>query len=223
MDSSGLPSDQNHSDSPPLPPPLPSLTTPPLTSETSTGPPLRNKAAGHPTDNQPPVLTRKRFDDVPRPEHTSFNDGREEEFDDFPLFRRQRSESEMDMTPMVDVVFLLLIFFMITAAFGLQKSIKMPDPENDKSSRQAKQLEEKEENNILVHITEENRVFVEGEEASTRQELYAKLREQMHRGTGQQAVHLLVLAESKATHEMVVRVLDAASGVGMDSVRLKTE
>jgi len=141
------------------------------------------------------------------------------------LFKGKREEAEMDMTPMVDVVFLLLIFFMITAAFGMQKSIEIPDPESDQSSQQATapQHKETQEDNIVIHITRENRVFVEGEEAVTQQELYAKLRHQRDQNSTRTTRHLLVLAESEATHETVVRVLDAAAGVGMDSVRLKTE
>lgn len=46
--------------------------------------------------------------------------------------RQKRQPGELDMTPMVDVTFLLLIFFMVTASFSLQKSIQMP--------RQASQL-----------------------------------------------------------------------------------
>lgn len=139
------------------------------------------------------------------------------------LTRRRREAAEMDMTPMVDVVFLLLIFFMITAAFGLQKSIEIPSPESDQSSAQAQTPDVREDENIVVHISKEDRVYVEGEEAATQQELYAKLREQRNREFGARGRHLLIQAESEATHEQVVRVLDAATGVGMDSVRLKTE
>lgn len=46
--------------------------------------------------------------------------------------RQKRKAGELDMTPMVDVTFLLLIFFMVTASFSLQRSIQMP--------RQASQL-----------------------------------------------------------------------------------
>ncbi len=48
-------------------------------------------------------------------------------------------EGELDMTPMVDVTFLLLIFFMITAAFSLQKSIESPRQQSDKPSSNAQQ------------------------------------------------------------------------------------
>lgn len=131
----------------------------------------------------------------------------------------------MDMTPMVDVVFLLLIFFMITASFGMQKSIEMPSPESDQSSRETQTPEERDraDEDIVVLVTAEDRIFVEGDEATTSQELYARLREHRHGASGHNARHLLVLADPEAMHDLVVRVLDAGAGVGMDTIRLKTE
>ena len=61
------------------------------------------------------------------------------------MVRAKKPEDEMDMTPMVDVTFLLLIFFMVTAAFSLQKSIEMPRQQSDApSSSQEEEEEEKE-------------------------------------------------------------------------------
>ncbi|MEM9643432.1 MAG: biopolymer transporter ExbD [Planctomycetota bacterium] len=48
--------------------------------------------------------------------------------------KKPREEEELDMTPMVDVTFLLLIFFMVTASFSLQKSIEMPRQTSDQAS-----------------------------------------------------------------------------------------
>lgn len=42
-----------------------------------------------------------------------------------------RKSDSVDMTSMVDVTFLLLIFFMVTASFNLQKSIEMPRQQTD--------------------------------------------------------------------------------------------
>ncbi len=58
----------------------------------------------------------------------------EDDEEDHVLPRKKRPEEEMDMTPMVDVTFLLLIFFMVTAAFSLQKSIEMPRQQTDAPS-----------------------------------------------------------------------------------------
>jgi hypothetical protein len=45
--------------------------------------------------------------------------------------KKHLEDPELDMTPMVDVVFQLLIFFMLTAAFALQKSLTLPKPADD--------------------------------------------------------------------------------------------
>ena len=140
-----------------------------------------------------------------------------------PIPRRKRESAEMDMTPMVDVVFLLLIFFMITAAFGLQKSIELPVPDQDQSAKQAmtpKQPEDQ-DTEIVVNVTKENRIFVEGEEAPTPQELYARLRDRQHQG-GRTTNRLLVIAETQALHEFVIRAVDAGNVVGMESIRIQT-
>ena len=54
--------------------------------------------------------------------------------------RDGRAPAEMDMTPMVDVTFLLLIFFMVTAAFAMQKSFHVPTPKSDQPSQFAADL-----------------------------------------------------------------------------------
>ena len=71
-------------------------------------------------------------------------------------FAGKREEPEMDVTPMVDVVFQLLIFFMITANFTMQKSIQVPAEKSDEASSQAvPQIKEMEES-VTVQIDEFN-------------------------------------------------------------------
>jgi biopolymer transport protein ExbD len=76
----------------------------------------------------------------PAPSHE-----REEDEEDQGLPKADRPETEMDMTPMVDVTFLLLIFFMVTAAFSLQKSIQMPRQQTDAPSTASSVTEEQTE------------------------------------------------------------------------------
>ncbi|MCG8448481.1 MAG: biopolymer transporter ExbD, partial [Pirellulales bacterium] len=54
--------------------------------------------------------------------------------DDLKRLRAGSSEDDMDLTPMVDVTFLLLIFFMITAAFALQKALEVPPVEDEEAA-----------------------------------------------------------------------------------------
>ena len=75
--------------------------------------------------------------------------------DDEPVFKRsEREPEELDMTPMVDVTFLLLIFFMVTAAFSLQKSIPMPRQQTDAPSTTVVEPEEEELEMVEVQVDE---------------------------------------------------------------------
>ena len=95
---------------------------------------------------------------------------------------RTRDETEMDMTPMVDVTFLLLIFFMVTAAFSLQRSLQVPTPRPDEASTNVQQRDPSEDPDIVtVHVDENNTfrvVTTEWDvEAPSNHELLIKLRE----------------------------------------------
>ena len=64
-------------------------------------------------------------------------------------------EVQLDMTPMLDVVFILLIFFIVTAVF-----VKAPGVEVD---RPEVQLSEREKPTLLVAITNEDEIYVDGD------------------------------------------------------------
>lgn len=76
-------------------------------------------------------------------------------FEPLPIGGRGgRDETEMDMTPMVDVTFLLLIFFMVTASFAVQKSIAMPRQQSDAPSSQPVEQPQDELDQVTVQIDE---------------------------------------------------------------------
>ncbi|NMC19778.1 MAG: hypothetical protein GYA33_05095 [Thermogutta sp.] len=140
--------------------------------------------------------------------------------------RMEPPEEVMDMTPMVDVVFQLLIFFMMTAAFSLQKSLEVPPPDPKDETAQSQTLEELENENdfVIVRIDREDVVTVEGQDAPSEQDLLTKLREARNGDARGQAGRsgMLVLADPACRHETVVRALDAGNAVGMERIRLAT-
>lgn len=143
--------------------------------------------------------------------------------DDLPIrFPRPREESnaDVDLTPMIDVVFQLLIFFMVTAAFGLQKSLDLPPSHASEESQAARTIEEVEqdEDYVIVRIEKDNTIWVNDSEATSEPDLFAKLRAAKQPG----ANRLLVVAHGGARHERIVMTLDAGSTVGMESVKLAT-
>jgi biopolymer transport protein ExbD len=131
----------------------------------------------------------------------------------------------LDMTPMVDVTFLLLIFFMVTAAFALQKSIHIPTPDPSDSSTQSRTVEELDQDDdyIIVRIDKDNTVWVNDHEAPSSQSLLAALKDARAGGSGTDSKgpsKLLVMANGEARHETVVMCLDMGTAAGIDDVRL---
>ncbi len=147
----------------------------------------------------------------------------EREIEPVRFTRGRDSEDELDMTPMVDVTFLLLIFFMVTAAFTLQKSIEMPPPDQEDSAEREMDPEDLEDNFIIVRIDKDNTLWVDDREATGEPDLLAKLREARGDtllGGPSGPGGLLVMADRECLHETVVMALDAGNAVGMDNVRL---
>jgi len=139
-------------------------------------------------------------------------------------FRRKREEDELDMTPMVDVTFLLLIFFMVTAAFSLQKSLEIPKPSEDNAVTQAT-IVDPEEGNIIIRIDRDSVVWVNDSEAPSEQDLLVKLREAKAGVPGSDSPPInsvLVMADNEALHETVVMALDACNAVDMEKIKLAT-
>ena len=140
-------------------------------------------------------------------------------------------EAEMDMTPMVDVTFLLLIFFMVTASFTMQKSLNIPKPESSEPSAAARSIDEFEQNPdyVVVRVDGLNTyhisaaVFEEEIEAPSEQELLVRLRQaRQGDGSGKVPTKLLVIANGNALHEKVVTAIDGGNEIGMEEVQLLT-
>lgn len=149
----------------------------------------------------------------------------EEEEESIHFLSARISDEGIDMTPMVDVTFLLLIFFMVTAAYNLQKSIEVPPPDKQQSAQEARTLEdiEKDDDYVIIEVRGDNTVWVNEREAPSRQELLSILREAREGPAGTDSrgpTSVLVLADGDAWHETVVMALDAGNAVGMENVRL---
>lgn len=142
--------------------------------------------------------------------------------------QRKGADDELDMTPMVDVTFLLLIFFMITAAFALQKAIEVP-PQDDDEAAASQTVEDLEEDSIVVRVDGDNVYWVgsplwpEEQRAPSITDMQAKLREARQGDeSGSGPTRMLVQANGDATHEHIVAALDAGAGVGVEDLRIMT-
>jgi len=138
-----------------------------------------------------------------------------------PILRRTPEPAEvMDLTPLVDVTFLLLLFFMLTASFTIQKTIEAPQPESDerRTAQALVRLEDLKRENVIVRIDADNAISVDEEETPVAS-VAAALRQRL-RSTGK--TQLVIKADDEALHEAVVAVIDAANEVGMQRIRIAT-
>ena len=117
--------------------------------------------------------------------------------------------------PMVDVTFLLLIFFMITASFSIQKSLEVPPPEPEEKGQSTaiQNLEEFEEESIMVEIDARNLVMVDEQIVSDLNQLPKVLK-------SARKPEILIMAHEDCLHEVVVRVIDASNEIGLQKIRV---
>ncbi len=145
----------------------------------------------------------------------------DEEAEPLDLSIKRTEDEGLDMTPMVDVTFLLLIFFMVTAAFSLQKSLEIPPPDPDAAAETQKPEDLDPDDSIIILISKDNTIWVDDREAPSEQDLLVKLREAVGGGSGGGAPgSLQVKADRECRHELVVQALDAGNAVGVQDIRL---
>ena len=125
---------------------------------------------------------------------------------------RKKSESEVNLTPMLDVVFIMLIFFIVTASFVKESGIEISRPGASTAVR-------KERGNILVAITANDQIWMNRRQVDPRA-LRANL-ERMHAENPQGAV--VIQADKDAKTGLLVKVMDAARLAGVKNVSLAAE
>ncbi|MBI5759388.1 MAG: biopolymer transporter ExbD [Planctomycetales bacterium] len=157
---------------------------------------------------------------VPEPEVAPPQESDQDE--SFGSAKRHCEFGELDLTPMVDVVMLLLIFFIITANMIAQKTLQTPQKKNDgkggASAAVELDVDDLEDASIVVQVNERNAYIVDDAPVTAAQ-LIAKLRERRTRDRSD----VLIDAHPDATHDAVVQVIDAANEIGIQKIRLKSK
>lgn len=121
-------------------------------------------------------------------------------------------EAQIDLTPMLDVVFIMLIFFIVTASFIKEAGVEVNRPE-------ASTADPKENVNILIAVTGNDEVWMDGRRIDVRA-VRANV-ERLHAENPKGAV--VIQADNESTTETVVKVLDASREAGVLDVSLATE
>ena len=130
----------------------------------------------------------------------------------FSNMSAQAEEGEIDITPMLDVVFIMLIFFIVTASFVKETGIEVNRP--DASTSQAKPRA-----NILIAINDMGEIWIDKRRVDESQ-VRANI-ERMHAENPHGTV--VIQADEEAKTRLLVAVMDAARAAGVYDVSLATE
>jgi biopolymer transport protein ExbD len=121
-------------------------------------------------------------------------------------------ETEVNVTPMLDVVFIMLIFFIVTASFVKEAGIDVNRPD-------AATAERKERGNILVAIAENGQIWINKRQVDPRA-IRANI-ERMHAENPQGSV--VIQADRNSKSGLIVQVMDAARLAGVYEVSIAAE
>ena len=126
--------------------------------------------------------------------------------------KRTRLQVQLPLTPLIDIVFLLLIYFLLTTNFLVDEGIKIKLPQAKASAPQT-------EKEITVYVDKYGRAFLGNQEISINQ-LFDRLKEMI----GDQKDTLVVIRADRAVIlNKAVKVMDVAKAAGAGRLCLATE
>ena len=125
---------------------------------------------------------------------------------------REREQSEVNLTPMLDVVFIMLIFFIVTASFVKESGIEVVRPRAETAQRQ-------ERANILIAIRDDGEVWIQRRAVDLRA-VRANI-ERLMAENPQGGV--IILADENSRNGVLVEVMDQARLAGAQSISIAAE
>lgn len=130
----------------------------------------------------------------------------------FVIKPKSRIKVEIPLTPLIDIVFLLLIYFLLTTNFLVEEGIKIKLPQARASAPQIEKV-------ITVYVDREGRAYLENREVSL-DILFNRLKEMI----GAQKDRLVVVkADREVILNKAVKVMDVAKAAGAGRLSLATE
>ena len=121
-------------------------------------------------------------------------------------------ESQVDITPLIDIVFIMLIFFIVTATFVKEAGIDVNKPD-------APTAEVKKKANILIAIDANNNIWLDRRKIDIRSVIpnIKRLRSENPQGS------VVIQADEESKNKMLVEVMDAARQAGVVNIALAAE
>jgi len=127
--------------------------------------------------------------------------------------KKERYRMQAPMTPLIDIVFMLLIYFLLTTNFISESGIDVNLPES--SSAAARESQE-----ITVYLDRDNKIYL-GKESVALNDLQQRLENRLNAASGSSLV--MVKADRSVDLESAVNVMDIARAAGAGRLFLATE
>ena len=124
----------------------------------------------------------------------------------------KNEEAQIDLTSMLDIVFIMLIFFIVTSSFVRESGVEVNRP-------QASNVVSQKDAGIFVAITSANDIFIDKRVVDV-ERVQATLE---HLLLEQPDASLVIQADEHAYNGTVVKVMDAAKGAGVKNIALAAE
>ncbi len=119
-------------------------------------------------------------------------------------------EAEINLSPMIDCIFILLIFFIVTTVFVQEAGIDVDKPEASNSTQLPK-------NSILIAITDTGRIYHGGKEISL-----ARVRPIVHRILAIEDVPIIIQADRQSIHDTFAKVYGEVKAAGGEEIHFAT-
>ncbi len=126
--------------------------------------------------------------------------------------RRERIKVQVPLTSLIDIVFLLLIYFLLTTNFMVEEGIKIKLPQARAAAPQTEEV-------ITVYVDQQGRAFLGTQEVSLAG-LFDRLKEMIR---GRQNKLVVVRADRAVILNKAVKVMDVAKAAGAGRLCLATE
>ncbi len=123
-----------------------------------------------------------------------------------------REEAQIDMTSMLDIVFIMLIFFIVTSSFVRESGVEVNRP-------QASNVVSQKDAGIFIAITSANDIYIDKRVVDV-ERVQAIIE---HLLLEQPEATLVIQADEHAYNGTVVKVMDAAKGAGVNNIALAAE
>jgi len=123
------------------------------------------------------------------------------------LQQHRRDDLDVNITPLIDIVFLLLIFFMVSTTFERESEIDVTLPEA------AIDAPQEQSDVIEITISSDGMFFINGKRVVNKQ--VSTLKQALLKvANGREDPPIIISADANATHQAVVSVMDAARQLG---------